>query len=79
MIDSLFNSDFAKNSKFDENFVGNILKKDEWLFLVSQFKSYLKNSDQNYSELFIPKIHQIWLGDKNYQKMFIMDKILAKI
>ncbi len=69
MIDSLFNSDFAKNSKFDENFVGNILKKDEWLFLVSQFKSYLKNSDQNYSELFIPKkIHQIWLGDKKLPK-----------
>ena len=69
MIDSLFNSDFAKNSKFDENFVGNILKKEEWLFLVSQFKSYLKNSDQNYSELFIPKkIHQIWLGDKKLPK-----------
>jgi len=69
MIDSLFNSDFAKNSKFDENFVGNVLKKDEWLFLVSQFKSYLKNSDQNYSELFIPKkIHQIWLGDKKLPK-----------
>ena len=69
MIDSLFNSDFAKNSKFDENFVGNILKQDEWLFLVSQFKSYLTNSDQNYSELFIPKkIHQIWLGDKKPPK-----------
>ena len=69
MIDSLFNSDFAKNSKFDENFVGNILKKDEWLFLISQFKSYLTNSDQNYSELFIPKkIHQIWLGDKKLPK-----------
>ena len=60
MIDSLFNSDFAKNSKFDKNFVGNIRNQDEWLFLVSQFKSHLKNSDQNDSELFIPKkIHQI--------------------
>ena len=59
MIDSLFNSDIEKNSKFDENFVGNILKQDEWLFLVSQFKSYLTNSNQNYSELFIPKKIQI--------------------
>ena len=36
MIDSLFNS--ISKLKIDENFVGNILKKDEWLFLVSQFK-----------------------------------------
>ncbi len=69
MIDTLFNSDFAKNSKFDENFVGNILNHDEWLFLVSQFESYLTNSDDNYSKTLIPKkIHQIWLGNKKPPK-----------
>ena len=41
MSNSLFNSDFAKNSKFEESFVGNILSIDEWLQLVSQFKRYL--------------------------------------
>jgi len=69
MIDTLFNSEFAKNSKFDKSFVGNVLNHHQWLFLVSQFKSYLKNVDQNDSEFFIPKkIHQIWLGDKKPPK-----------
>ena len=42
MQNNLFNSEFARNSKFDENFVGNILKIEEWLFLVTQFKNYLE-------------------------------------
>ena len=66
MSNSLFNSDFAKNSKFEESFVGNILGIDEWLQLVCQFKRYLSsqnNSKEN--KTFIPKkIHQIWLGKK---------------
>ena len=37
----LFNSDFAKNSKFDHNFVGNISKND-WEFLANQFKILFK-------------------------------------
>ena len=66
MENYFFNSDFAKNSKFDYGFVGNISKKDEWNILVSQFKKYLNNAEealQNKNN--IPKkIHQIWLGDK---------------
>ena len=42
MSNSLFNSDFAKNSKFEDSFVGNILGIDEWLQLVSQFKRLFK-------------------------------------
>ena len=44
MSDILFNSDFAKNSKFEENFVGDILAIDEWLQLVSQFKNYYRQN-----------------------------------
>ena len=73
MKDNLFNSAFAKNSKFDKNFVGNISKENEWLFLVSQFKFYLAGlGNNNQDKLFIPKkIHQIWLGGKKPPNKFI--------
>lgn len=73
MKNTLFNSDFAKNSKFDNNFVGNISKKNEWLFLVSQFNYYLNNLEENInSKTLIPKkIHQIWIGNKKLPKKCI--------
>ena len=66
MENYFFNSDFAKNSKFDHGFVGNISKKDEWNILVSQFGKYLNNTEEGLENKHnIPKkIHQIWLGDK---------------
>ena len=36
--------EFARNSKFDQNFVGNISKIEDWLFLVTQYKSYIEKS-----------------------------------
>ena len=38
----LFNTDFAKNSKFEKNFVEDITKKNDWKLLADQFKYYLK-------------------------------------
>ena len=72
----LFNTDFAKNSKFDNNFVGNISKTNDWKFLADQFKYYLSNLDKSNNEKSIkssiPKlIHQIWLGDKKLPKSCI--------
>ena len=72
----LFNSDFAKNSKFDHNFVGNISKKNDWEFLADQFKYYLNNLDnfnnESSTKTSIPKlIHQIWLGDMKLPKSCI--------
>ena len=71
MKNNLFNSEFARNSKFDQNFVGNISKIEEWLFLANQFKSYIEKSNiSNHSKVLIPrKIHQIWLGEKNIPKI----------
>ena len=71
MQNNLFNSEFAKNSKFDENFVGNILNIEEWLFLVNQFEEYTKKSKFfDNSKVLIPKkIHQIWLGEKSIPKI----------
>ena len=40
MENNLFNSSFAKNSKFDKNFVGNIKNINEWLILVNQYKVF---------------------------------------
>ena len=73
MNKTLFNSDFAKNSKFDKSFVGNISNKSNWIYLAAQFEYYLTNLEMNNSsELFIPKkIHQIWLGSKNPPKKYI--------
>ena len=70
MQNNLFNSEFAKNSKFEQNFVGNIIKIEEWLFLVNQFNDYTaKLKISNKSKTLIPKkIHQIWLGDKKIPK-----------
>ena len=72
----LFNSDFAKNSKFDHNFVGNIAKKNDWEFLADQFKYYLNSLDnfnnEKQTKTSIPKlIHQIWLSDKKLPKSCI--------
>lgn len=72
----LFNTDFAKNSKFDQNFVGNISNKNDWKLLADQFKYYLNNLEKSNNEKttkpVIPKlIHQIWLGDKKLPKSCI--------
>ena len=71
MQNKLFNSEFARNSKFDKNFVGNILRIEEWIFLVNQFNEYIEQSKiSNKSEVQIPKkIHQIWLGEKSIPKI----------
>ena len=69
MQNNLFNSEFARNSKFDKNFVGNISKIDEWLLLSYQFKKYIEKSNiYDESKVQNPKkIHQIWLGEKSMQ------------
>ena len=71
MQNNLFNSEFARNSKFDKNFVGNILKIDEWIFLLTQFNDYIEQSKISYkSEVqILKKIHQIWLGEKSIPKI----------
>ena len=67
MENNLFNTEFARNSKFDPNFVGNISKKNDWKFLADQFKYFL--DDKKSTKPLIPKlIHQIWLGDKKLPK-----------
>tara|TARA_B100000886_G_scaffold270420_1_gene194400 strand:- start:881 stop:1735 length:855 start_codon:yes stop_codon:yes gene_type:complete len=67
MENNLFNTEFARNSKFDANFVGNISKKNEWKLLADQFKYFLDNKKSN--KPLVPKlIHQIWLGDKKLPK-----------
>ena len=71
MQNNLFNSEFARNSKFDKNFVGNILKIEEWLLLSDQFKKYKEKSKiSDKSNVLIPKkIHQIWLGEKSIPRV----------
>ena len=66
MKENLFNSKFAKNSKFDNDFVGNIDNYQEWLILSRQFEKYTEEINQNKDiKAKIPKkIHQIWLGKK---------------
>ena len=73
MDNSLFNSDFAKNSKFENDFVGNILSIKEWHQLVEQFKKYIsKKCDYKLKQSLIPKkIHQIWLGEQGVPKKSI--------
>ena len=71
MQNNLFNSEFARNSKFDKNFVGNISKIEDWLLLSDQFKKYIEKSIiSNKSKVLIPKkIHQIWLGEKSIPRI----------
>ncbi len=73
MDNNFFNSEFAKNSKFDQNFVGNVTNIDEWLTLVSQFKNHIfKSGDKDDVSFPIPKkIHQIWLGEKKIPRKSI--------
>ena len=69
MENNLFNSSFAKNSKFDKNFVGNIKNINEWLILVNQYKVFQNKNFVKSKHFYIPKkIHQIWLGGKDIPK-----------
>ena len=71
MVNNLFNSSFAKNSKFDNNFVGNITNIDEWNILANQYKIFL-NDNYRENNTYIPKtIHQIWLGGKDLPKQYL--------
>lgn len=64
-MSKLFNSDFAKHSKFNFDFVGNIKKKEQWEILVNQFDRYIESSKtKNIKEKIPRKIHQIWIGPK---------------
>ena len=64
-MSKLFNSDFAKHSKFNFDFVGNIKKKEQWEILVNQFDRYIESSKTKKIKEKIPrKIHQIWIGPK---------------
>ena len=65
MYKDLFNSNFAKDSKFDKNFVGNINRVNQWLILVNQYDNFLNNfKNSSLSNASIPKkIHQIWIGE----------------
>ena len=66
MENNLFNSSFAKNSKFDKNFVGNIKNINEWLILVNQYKVFQNKNFVKSNHFYIAKkIHQIWLGGKD--------------
>jgi len=58
MQNNLFNSQSAKNLKFDNSGVGNILKIDEWILLPTQFNKYIeksKISDNSKVKLKLPK------------------------
>ena len=81
MHNNLFNSEFAKNSKFDENFVGNILNIEEWLFLVNQFKEYTKKSKffDNSKVLHPKKNSPNMVGRKKYsQNMHKVDEFMER-
>lgn len=77
-----FLSDFAKRTRFQNDFKTNIKNIDQWEELSYNFRSYkqkkglnLKNNDA------IPKIiHQIWLGPKKLpQKYSIWGKTWCKL
>lgn len=84
MQNSLFNSNFAKHSKFDADFVGNINELENWHTLANQYEKYLYSSNKhNKKKKHIPKrIHQIWLGKKvlppKYKKWMNTWKIINK-
>tara|TARA_B100001093_G_C26796933_1_gene1001551 strand:- start:12 stop:884 length:873 start_codon:yes stop_codon:yes gene_type:complete len=72
MKNILLNSNFAKHSKFDYDFVGNIENKEEWIMLVEQYENFLISLDKRVTNSFsIPKkIHQIWLGNKKLPRKY---------
>ena len=71
MVNILFNSYFAKHSKFNYDFVGNALCKDRWIQLMHQYEKYLDKNLLEREEFIVPKkIHQIWLGNKKLPKKY---------
>ena len=72
---SFFNSDFAKASKFQWDFIKNYQSPEKWNLLAKQYKHSIfeKSAEMDTKQQFIPKkIHQIWIGPKklpeNYKK-----------
>ena len=72
MDDKFFFSEFAKNSRFDNDFSKNIIKLEQWQDLAKKYYLYKKGfyfKDQNKEK--IPKIiHQIWIGPKKFPSKY---------
>ena len=80
MIKTLFNSYFAKHSKFNYDFVGSIENNEDWLTLVNQYHKYYKNYKRQTKDDLIPKkIHQIWLGQKPLPKKYLKWMYLVQV
>ena len=79
MENNLFNSSFAKNSKFDKNFVGNIKNINEWLILVNQYKVFKIKILLNPKFLYSKNSSNMVRRKRYSKKMFKMDGKLAKI
>tara|TARA_Y100000739_G_C20612806_1_gene469739 strand:+ start:4984 stop:5853 length:870 start_codon:yes stop_codon:yes gene_type:complete len=73
MENTFFSSNFAKQSKFDSDFVENILNNHQWIRLANQYEKYFNNYDEKDNKaLLIPKkIHQIWLGHNKLPRKYI--------
>lgn len=73
MVNNLFNSNFAKHSKFAYDFVGNTYRKKEWLAIANQYEKYInKFENESPKDYLIPKkIHQIWLGKHKLPKKYL--------
>ena len=87
MKHNLLNSKFAKFSKFDTDFIGNIKNINQWELLVDQFQNYLIQAEESKKrEILIPKvIHQISSFGKSYKaltldtvKSFLIDSKKSK-
>ena len=64
---SFFNSDFAKASKFQWDFIKNYKSPEKWNLLARQYKhsSFEESLKLKSKNQIIPKkIHQIWIGPK---------------
>ena len=72
MDDQFFFSEFAKNSRFDNDFSKNIIKLEQWQDLAKKYYLFKKGfyfKDQNKEK--IPKIiHQIWIGPKKFPSKY---------
>ena len=67
MHKNFFYSKFAKSCKFKWDFINNINEIERWEILSYNFEKFYKNLYNESNNKIIPrKLHQIWIGPKNY-------------
>jgi len=78
MKDSFFESSFAKQCRFDYDFITTFKDRPKWEILSRQYNNINNNNinnnnlkSNNFNKIIPKKIHQIWIGKRKLPKKYL--------